>query len=32
VIVQNLTGFISLSDDELHARLVSPELIAWLKS
>lgn len=32
VIVQNLTGFISLSDDELHARLVSPELISWLKS
>lgn len=32
VIIQNLAGFIALSDEELHARLLSPELISWLRS
>jgi hypothetical protein len=32
VIIQNLAGFIAFSDEELHARLLSPELISWLKS
>ncbi|MBI2766644.1 MAG: VWA domain-containing protein [Chloroflexi bacterium] len=32
VIVQDLKGFISLSDEELNARLLSPELLAWLKA
>lgn len=32
VIIQDLKGFIALSDEELNARLLGPELLAWLKS
>jgi hypothetical protein len=32
VIIQDLEGFIAQSDDELNARLLSPELLAWLRS
>jgi hypothetical protein len=32
VIIQNLEGFIRLSDDDLNAKLLGPELLAWLKS
>ncbi|MBF6599100.1 MAG: VWA domain-containing protein [Dehalococcoidia bacterium] len=32
LIIQDLRGFIALSDDELSARLLAPELIAWLKA
>jgi len=32
VIIQDLEGFIALSDDELNSRLLSPELVAWLKA
>ena len=31
VIIQDLMGFIALSDEELNARLLRPELLAWLK-
>jgi hypothetical protein len=32
VIIQDLAGFIALSDEELNTRLLGPELLAWLKS
>jgi hypothetical protein len=32
VIIQDLEGFIALSDEEINARLLGPELLAWLKS
>jgi hypothetical protein len=32
VIVRDLDSFVNLSDDELNARLLVPELLAWLKA
>ena len=32
VIVRDLDGFVELSDDELNAQLLGPELLAWLRS
>lgn len=32
VIVRDLDGFVNLSDDELNARLLVPELLEWLKT
>lgn len=32
VIVRDLDSFVNLSDDELNARLLVPELLEWLKS
>lgn len=32
VVIQDLKGFIALSDEELNAKLLGPELLAWLKS
>ncbi|WP_256752867.1 hypothetical protein [Mesorhizobium sp. Mes31] len=32
VIVRDLDGFVDLSDDELNARLLGPELLEWLRS
>lgn len=32
VIVRDLEGFVKLSDDEMNARLLVPELVEWLKA
>jgi hypothetical protein len=32
VIIQDLEGFIKLSNEELNAKLLGPELLAWLKA
>lgn len=32
VVIQDLEGFIALSDEELNARLLRPELLEWLRS
>ncbi len=32
VIVRDLDGFVELSDEELNAQLLGPELLAWLRS
>lgn len=32
VIIRDLDGFVQLSDEELNAQLLGPELLAWLKS
>lgn len=32
VIVRDLDGFVELSDDQLNAQLLGPELLAWLRS
>ncbi|MDQ2668035.1 MAG: VWA domain-containing protein [Gemmatimonadota bacterium] len=32
VIITDLDSFVDLSDDEMNARLLGPELLAWLKS
>ena len=32
VIIRDLDGFVELSDEELNAQLLGPEVIAWLKS
>jgi hypothetical protein len=32
VIIRDLDGFVELSDDELNAQLLGPELLGWLRS
>lgn len=32
VIVRDLDGFVELSDEELNAQLLGPELLEWLRS
>lgn len=32
VIIRDLDGFVELSDEELNAQLLGPELLSWLKS
>ena len=32
VIVRDLDGFVDLSDDEINAQLLGPELLDWLRS
>lgn len=32
VIIRDLDGFVELSDEELNAQLLGPELLAWLKA
>jgi len=32
VIVRDLDGFVELSDEELNAQLLGPELLQWLRN